>query len=267
MKSVKNFFCILWRDHRDGLWFLFFALSGIYYFVIQHIGLDYTAIHVSLDDKIPFVPAFVIPYILWYLYIPITLCCVWLKDKREFRKQLWCLYPGMVFCYVLFVLFPSRVDFRPADPGSGFFAFLCRIIYNADNPVNVFPSLHCYEAVVAHLTTFTKGPLRHKLPLRISSGFLTALICLSTVFIKQHSVLDAVAGTLLALFSFGLCSLIFRRKEKKEAKADKPEHKNQGNAVSVCAMGFPIRTDAENTEEISLEIPKEKPKNTEYSES
>lgn len=168
MNFVKKFFRILWRDHRDGLWFLFFPVFGIYYFFIQHIGLEYRVIHVSLDDKIPFVPAFVIPYILWYLYIPATLCYVWLKDKRGFRKQLWCLYPGMILCYVLFVLFPTTVDFRPADPGSGFFAFLCRIIYSADNPVNVFPSLHCYEAVVAHLTTFTRGPLRHTSP----CGFL-----------------------------------------------------------------------------------------------
>ena len=88
MNFVKKFFRILWRDHRDGLWFLFFPVFGIYYFFIQHIGLEYRVIHVSLDDKIPFVPAFVIPYILWYLYIPATLCYVWLKDKRGFRKQL-----------------------------------------------------------------------------------------------------------------------------------------------------------------------------------
>lgn len=65
MNFVKKFFRILWRDHRDGLWFLFFPVFGIYYFFIQHIGLEYRVIHVSLDDKIPFVPAFVIPYILY----------------------------------------------------------------------------------------------------------------------------------------------------------------------------------------------------------
>ena len=119
MNFVKKIFRILWRDHRDGLWFLFFPVFGIYYFFIQHIGLEYRVIHVSLDDKIPFVPAFVIPYILWYLYIPATLCYVWLKDKRGFRKQLWCLYPGMILCYVLFVLFPTTVDFRPAAQCAG----------------------------------------------------------------------------------------------------------------------------------------------------
>lgn len=266
MNFVKKFFRILWRDHRDGRWFLFFPVFGIYYFFIQHIGLEYRVIHISLDDKIPFVPAFVIPYILWYLYIPATLCYVWLKDKRGFRKQLWCLYPGMILCYVLFVLFPTTVDFRPADPGSGFFAFLCRIIYSTDNPVNVFPSLHCYEAVVAHLTTFTRGPLRHNLPLRISSALLTVLICLSTVFVKQHSVLDVAAGTLLALLSFVVCSFIFRRKERREAAAGVPEHRAYEDAVSAGVESFPARIGEKSREGLPPEDAKEEPESREQRE-
>ena len=172
----------------------------------------------------------------------------------------------MILCYVLFVLFPTTVDFRPADPGSGFFAFLCRIIYSADNPVNVFPSLHCYEAVVAHLTTFTRGPLRHNLPLRISSALLTVLICLSTVFVKQHSVLDMAAGTLLALLSFVVCSFLFQRKERREAAAGAPEQRAYEDAVSAGVESFPARLGVKSREGLPPEDAKKEPENREQRE-
>ena len=58
---------------------------------------------------------------------------------------------------------------------------------------------HCFEAVCVHLTAFSVPQLRKKTGWRIASATLSVLICLSTVFIKQHSVLDLIAGVLLAV--------------------------------------------------------------------
>ena len=54
------------------------------------------------------------------------------------------------------------------------FRALCRLIYANDAPVNVFPSLHCYEALVMHLATFRVPPLRVRKRLRLASAVLTA---------------------------------------------------------------------------------------------
>ena len=67
--------------------------------------------------------------------------------------------------------------------------------------VCVFPSLHCYEALCAHLTAFASPGMRGKRRLRAASAVLVVLICLSTVFIKQHSVIDLAAGCAAAVIA------------------------------------------------------------------
>ncbi len=94
---------------------------------------------------------------------------------------------------------------------------LCRLIYANDAPVNVFPSLHCYEALVMHLATFRMPPLRARKRLRLASAVLVILICLSTLLVKQHSVADLVAGCTLAVVMYLLTACIF---DKRGARHD-----------------------------------------------
>ena len=74
----------------------------------------------------------------------------------------------------------------------------CRLIYANDQPYNVLPSLHCYEATAIHLASFGGAAGRRYKGLRAASAVIAVLICLSTLFVKQHSVLDLVSGCLLA---------------------------------------------------------------------
>ena len=83
----------------------------------------------------------------------------------------------------------------------GIFSRMCGIIFSMDDAVCVFPSLHCYEALCAHLTAFASPGMRGKRRLRAASAVLVVLICLSTVFIKQHSVIDLAAGCAAAVIA------------------------------------------------------------------
>lgn len=95
---------------------------------------------------------------------------------------------------------------------------------------------------------------------------MTVLICLSTVFVKQHSVLDVAAGTLLALLSFVVCSFIFRRKERREAAAGAPEHRAYEDAVSAGVESFPARIGEKSREGLPPEDAKEEPESREQRE-
>jgi membrane-associated phospholipid phosphatase len=67
-------------------------------------------------------------------------------------------------------------------------------IYRMDTATNVFPSIHVFNSVGA-LIAINKSEKLH--PIKWLQGFvlvLTVLICLSTVFLKQHSVLDVIGG-------------------------------------------------------------------------
>ena len=90
---------------------------------------------------------------------------------------------------------------------------LVRLLYQADAPVNVFPSLHCYEALAIHLATFHSRPGVKRRALRCVSAVLCALICASTLLIRQHSLADLLAGCTLAA-AMHILVLIFYDKRR-----------------------------------------------------
>ena len=166
MLLIKKFI----KEHKDIYWFLGFLVLALFYFVSKQIPSEFSTVHFPLDDKIPFIPIFIIPYIIWYVYVPLPMIYIFFKYEKEFRKQAVAFFSGAVICGLIFLVYPTIIDFRPSADGKGIFLWLTRIIYANDNPpANCFPSLHCYEALATHLTAFTFGPLRKKIPLRIVS--------------------------------------------------------------------------------------------------
>lgn len=208
---MRSFF----RKNIEILWFLGFPVVGFIYFATQHINLDYRIIHVALDDSIPFYPVFIIPYILWYIYIPLPMIYMFFFKRQHFTKQAIALFSGALLGCACFLIYPSAIDMRPTVEGNGFLNFCCRLIFENDNPVNVLPSLHCYEAVSIHMTTFTFGPLKNKPVLRIISFIAMALICASTVFVKQHSIVDLIVGCLLAVLICIIVEFVYKEKGKR----------------------------------------------------
>lgn len=205
------------RRYPQTLAFLMFLPVGGMYFLSQWMGLEHRVIHLPLDDRIPFVPAFIVPYILWYLYVPGMLLTTCFRDRGAFRRQAWTLFSGMLLSTAFFLIWPTCIDFRPDAAGPGLLRWLCRFIYAHDRPVNVLPSLHCYEALAVHLGAFGAGR-GSKMPVRRAlSAALVTLICLSTVFVKQHSVVDLAAGCGLAAGIYALVRAFERRKQSRRA--------------------------------------------------
>lgn len=206
------------KKHKDLLFFGLFLILTTFYFVSQLYTGPRHIIHVPLDDRIPFLPGFIIPYCIWFGYVPGLMLYMCFTDPARFRRQVLTLFSGAYFCGLIFLLYPSAIDFRPEPQGRDLFSALCRLIYASDSPVNVFPSLHCYEALAIHLSTF-HGDFGRKHPaLRAGSLLLVLLICLSTVFVKQHSVLDLFAGVSLALLVHLLVCLRYRKRASHDSK-------------------------------------------------
>ena len=148
------------KRHKELLWFGLFAVVSAAYFSLQFLGLRHHLIHTPVDDVIPFVPAFIIPYVLWYFYVPGMMLFMCFKDREVFMRQVATLFTGAFICIAVFALYPTRIYFRPDASGDGLLLTLCRLVYANDQPYNVLPSLHCYEALVLHLATFRAPPLR-----------------------------------------------------------------------------------------------------------
>lgn len=164
--------------------------------------IHYTEMHTSLDDMIPFLEIFVIPYIFWFFFIAFCTAFPLLKyEKEDYWRFIIFLGTGMTLFLVISTIFPTIQYLRPTHfERTNIFTKLVSIFYKYDTPTNVFPSMHVYNAIggafsITYSKRFSKG-------WKIFSHFASLSIVLSTMFIKQHSVIDVVSGIALALIMY-----------------------------------------------------------------
>ncbi|MBQ8730817.1 MAG: phosphatase PAP2 family protein, partial [Lachnospiraceae bacterium] len=169
---------------------------------------NYYNIHVWLDDIIPFNEVFVVPYLLWFLYVPISMGYIAFKSRKEFYEASAYLFIGMSICLFICTIWPNGQDLRieNLDVNKNIFTQLIGIIYHTDTNTNVFPSIHAYNSFAIFMMLFESKYITGKFrtPVIIGCGVLTTLIIVSTVVLKQHSIVDAIGGVALGIIMYVL---------------------------------------------------------------
>nr|WP_272507411.1 phosphatase PAP2 family protein [Clostridium aestuarii] len=93
-------------------------------------------------------------------------------------------------------------------------------IYSVDPPTNVCPSIHVINSVAVNAVVWNSSLFSNNKKVKFLSVTAMVLICASTMFIKQHSVIDVIAGitlsTVLYVFIFTIPK-VKQFKYKKEA--------------------------------------------------
>lgn len=166
---------------------------------------DYSVMHVRLDDYIPFNEYFIVPYLLWFAYVTGAVMYFFFTSKQEYYRLCTFLFTGMTISLLICTFFPNGTDLRVnVDPEKNFCSYLVSLIHAADTSTNVFPSIHVYNSLGVHAAVMNSRILREKAAVRRGSVLLAAAICLSTVFLKQHSVMDVMGAVVLACMVYSL---------------------------------------------------------------
>lgn len=172
---------------------------GIFFLLEQNIK-DFHIINFKLDEYVPFMEIFIVPYLLWFAYVAITVVFFFLfLDIGEYYRLVCYLFLGMTVFLIVSFVYPNGLNLRPNYfPRDNIFTDMVRSLYQTDTSTNVMPSIHVYNSICVHLA-IAKSPYfqKHK-SWKHASLLLMLLIILSTVFIKQHSLLDVAGGILLA---------------------------------------------------------------------
>jgi len=160
----------------------------------------------SLDRLIPFQPLALLPYLSLWVYVGVGPALQ--RTRAELLVYgLWtgalCL-TGLAFFYFL----PTQVPPSMIELGSGSAARA--LLHRVDAAGNACPSMHVAAAVftairVQEVLRWARSPK----PLRLLNVGFCALICYSTLAVKQHVVLDVVAGAVLGSI-FTAMSLYWR---------------------------------------------------------
>ncbi|MBR6917424.1 MAG: phosphatase PAP2 family protein [Clostridia bacterium] len=159
-------------------------------------GLTHYNITTPIDDAIPFVPAFIIIYVLAFAQWAFGIWYFISRSKDVCFKFIAATLIGEVICLTTFIVFPTVMT-QPEDLGGGAFSWMTSIIYTLDEPNNLFPSLHCFASWMCFRgISYIEKEKRNKF-YTIFSFVFSLLVFASTVFVKQHVVADIAGGVLL----------------------------------------------------------------------
>lgn len=245
------------------------------------------------DGIIPFVPVFVIFYVMAFIQWVVYYLLLAREEECVMKRYLTAGVISKLTCMIIFIIIPTSIV-RPAAAGRGFFSWCCRVVFSFDEPTNLFPSMHCLESwlcmrlaleqhrrgrvpemarsmvrgytgemipcvnrkqfkgIEEYLTKIKRAELETAFERMVSrrrwrfedqlaaaaddaadaaedegqvfvrfhtirTSVLSALVLLSTVFIKQHYFIDVIAGILLAEISLFAGKMITKERTRKAA--------------------------------------------------
>ena len=171
---------------------------------------------------IPFCEVFIIPYFLWFAYIVASCVIMVLKaDNQEFIRFALSLIIGMSLCMVICMVYPNGLTLRPDTLPDNVFGRLVAGLYSTDTPTNVFPSIHVYNSIAVHTALSKCKTLKNHKGLLTGSLILCILICMSTVFLKQHSLYDVGGAFVLMGVMYYVLYILPERRAQRQAENEK----------------------------------------------
>lgn len=184
------------------------AMPVIVYFIVymtwfnyieQNRAAKYTVIHMNIDDKIPFCEFFIIPYLLWFIYVVAVVTYLMFTDKSGYYKSFTFLATGMTIFLLVSTFWPNIQHLRPYMlPRTNIFTHMVKALYRADTPTNLWPSIHVYNSIGAYFGVAHNKKLGANRYIKTGCFVLSILIILSTVFLKQHSMFDVMTAFIMA---------------------------------------------------------------------
>jgi protein-tyrosine phosphatase len=182
----------VWMLFMGALFFLLYGAANHF----AHLSGPHPSLPMAWEREIPFVPAFIVPY----MSSDLLFCAAFFMPYSRFELRVLAarvlfIVAVSVFC---FLLFPLQFGFEKPDTDS--FAWLFGLL-RADLPYNQLPSLHIGFAVVlwASMRKYLANPLFKAL---LAGWFW--LVVLSTLLVYQHHFIDLPTGAavgLLALYA------------------------------------------------------------------
>ena len=191
----------------------------LFMFVERFYQVDsYYAMYCPLDDLIPFEEIFVIPYMFWFVFLVGIHIYTLLYDVDAFRKLMYFIITTYSLTIVIYLLFPTCQNLRPVsfERDNVLTRFMAGF-YQFDTNTNVCPSIHVIGSLAVLFTAWNCKKLQHP-AWKISFAVTAFLISISTVFLKQHSILDVFAALIVSFIAYPLCFKLALSGKKKKQK-------------------------------------------------
>lgn len=200
---------------------IYLALYLLCFYYLEKTVTNYNIIHLKIDDYIPFCEFFIVPYLLWFPFLIIATLYFYIKCRPGFTNLVAFFMIGTTVFLIVSFIYPNGQDLRPLIfERDNVFVDLVKYLYSTDTPANILPSVHVLNTLGVQIAILTDDELKKKKWVTASSVTLSVLIIMSTVLLKQHSVLDVISAVVLSIAMYMLLykderTTLISRKHKK----------------------------------------------------
>lgn len=199
---------LLLPENRHVFMLIYWAIFGAVFWPMEGMAWrHYHTVVSPIDMYIPFCKWFVFPYFFWHLFIVISMLYFLFRDKKTFVEYMWFVTISYSITLFVYAVYPTQQLLRPEVKDSGILSDIVRWLYGFDTSTNVCPSLHVIGSLSVCFAVFHCKRLKNVI-IRIFTLVSTLLICASTVFLKQHSIVDVFWGVVV---SFAVYPLVFMK--------------------------------------------------------
>jgi len=184
---------------RQALAALLGLLLGLGIFIaLEHSITPRYSWVTPLDEWIPFIPHSWWLYVLFFPFVVLAAAYTNADGFRALRSATGLAFVAALLCFWLFPEFVPRPDIGALE--NGFLQQRLSRMWQLDLASNGCPSLHVAVTCLACRALWDR-------PGRWLTASIGLLICLSTLTLKQHTLIDGAGGVLLAL----ACALATQR--------------------------------------------------------
>ncbi len=204
MQLHKNFLLsdLCTKQYRHILMLLYWPIFGMVFWTMEFMPWrTYHSVESVLDALVPFNEWFVIPYFFWFIYIIGSIVYFFFRDKTAYIKYMWFVIITYSITLIVYAIYPTSQPLRPEVTGEGILFDVIRWLYGYDTNTNVCPSLHVIGSFAVMFAAIHSESIK-SISIKIIYIIAAVLICASTVFIKQHSVIDLFWGTVVSVVAY-----------------------------------------------------------------
>lgn len=191
------------KEFSHILLLLYWPIYGLLFLWVERFAnFDYNYIYCFLDDLIPFCEYFIIPYYFWFVYLIGMLVYTFFFDTECFRKFMIYIILTYTTAILIYIIYPNAQNLRPENiERDNIFTRVVGYLYGFDTNTNVCPSIHVLGSMAVFFAAINTERIKS---FWIKALFLalTVLISISTVFLKQHSVIDILVAVPIGILFY-----------------------------------------------------------------
>lgn len=186
------------------------AVQGITYLLVQHTRRPVHDMARPIDGRIPLKPQFILIYVLWYpllVAFPLSLYYYGGGEGGLYQAYILSIIVDIIISLLVYWFYPTSFT-RPNVPQDTLSGRILSVMYIIDyKGLNCMPSMHCSQCFIILYYAFSCTEMADGL--RVLFAGLASAIVVSTVFTKQHVLLDVISALVLSVLCVFTASFLW----------------------------------------------------------